>query len=413
MKNGQETMTQRLYYDDAYTLAFTADVTEHLMVGEQPAVILNHTYFYPAGGGQPHDTGTIEGIPVLDVFTRDSDHAVVHVLSQEINTAAGPIRAKIDRARRTDHMQQHTGQHILTQAFVQVAGAQTVGFHLSVDTVTIDLDRINISEIVLDQAESLANEVIYRNLKVTPQLVDPACAEGVRMRKMPGQLLTDGLRVVAIGDFDLTACGGTHVAATGEIGMIKIIRTERRGDKTRVEFCCGQRALNDYRRKNRVLLNTTAALNCGFWEVDQSAIRMQEQIKGLQRQHREATNRLLEVDASALLASASAEDGIRIIKAVVTDYDAEQARILARKLVESDGIIALVAVPDSEKATLLMGRSQNLPHDMNTPLKAALAALNGGRGGGRPDFVQGGGIPADTESLRAALDAAEAVLREG
>src|SRR5829696_1341544 len=159
----------RLYYDDAYTRDFTARIVERIEVDSHPAVILDQTYFYPTSGGQPNDTGLIGGVAVLDVMARKEDGAVVHVLAGEVEGET--VACALDWVRRFDHMQHHTGQHILSQAFVQVARASTVGFHLSTDSITIDLDQTNVSDDAVTAVETLANDVVWANRPVTARII--------------------------------------------------------------------------------------------------------------------------------------------------------------------------------------------------------------------------------------------------
>src|SRR5258706_5296458 len=228
-------MTVRRYYADSYTSAFTARVVEATRVGEHPAARLDETFFYPTSGGQPHDTGSLAGSRVLDVTVREHDGELLHLL--DAPAAPGPAESRIDWPRRFDHMQQHTGQHILSQAFVRVAEAPTIGFHLGVETVSIDLGIPALGDAGLADAEAMANDVVQRNAAIRAWF--PAAEEipALALRKTPD---VDGpLRVVAIGDFDLSACGGTHVASTGEIGLISALRTERLRSVARVEFISG------------------------------------------------------------------------------------------------------------------------------------------------------------------------------
>jgi alanyl-tRNA synthetase len=401
-------MTERLYYADAYTTEFTARVAERVVTGGRPAVVLDRTYFYAASGGQPADRGTIGGAAVEDVFAREGDAAVVHVLAREV--LQDEVACRVDWPRRFDHMQQHTGQHILTQAFVQVAGAQTVGFHLSDDTVTIDLDMPQLAPAVVTEVEDLANRVIYEDRPVMARLVDQNAADGVRVRMMPDHLLTEGLRVIEIEGFDQTACGGTHVARTGEIGLIKIIKVEKRGDGLRVEFCCGGRALRDYRTKHAIISQLAADLTCSYREVGDALERLQADLKDAQRALRAATARLIELEAEHLLANAAALGGARLVKAAFDERDPGEVRALASRLVEAPAVIALLGT-SGEKAQLFLARSADLPYDMNAALRQGLAVLGNARGGGRPDFAQGGGVPASSEQVQAALEAAGQVLR--
>ncbi len=396
----------RLYYDDAYTRKFSARIVERLTEGDHPAVILDQTYFYPTSGGQPNDLGTINGVPVIDVLARKEDGAVVHVLAAAVpDDAAACV---IDWTRRFDHMQHHTGQHILSQAFVQVAGASTVGFHLGVDSVTIDVDRTGIADDVAAAVEDLANDVVWADRPVLARIIQPDDAEGVRIRKLPEHILTGGLRVIDIDGFDVTACGGTHVARTGEIGLIKILKLEKRGDKTRVEFRCGGRALRDYREKNVIANQLAADLTCAPAEIPQAVTRLQDDFKEMQRAHKAANGQLLDYEAMRLAADAPETDGLRIVKLSFADRDFGDVRGLAARITQEPGRVALLATTGA-KAQFVFARSADLSLDMNALLKQTLALLPDGRGGGQPQMAQGGGS-ADEAQTKAALDAAERSL---
>jgi alanyl-tRNA synthetase len=341
------------------------------------------------------------------VFTREGDTAVVHVLANPVS--AEQVNCHIDWSRRFDHMQQHTGQHILSRAFVVVADTNTVGFHLGTDTLTIDLNRAVLDDNITAQVEDLANQMIYEDHPISVRLVNPEDAEGIRMRKLPEHLHTDGLRVIDIDGFDVTACGGTHVARTGEIGIIKILRLEKRGDKTRVEFRCGGRALTDYRAKNALIYQLTSALTCGMDEVPQAVQRLQDNLKAIQSALKSATQQLLDYESARLLAEAAEFNGGKLVKVAFADRDAGEIRLLASKLAQTPGVIALLGATD-ERANLVFARSSDLSTDMNALLKQALALIEGGRGGGQPTLAQGSGS-ASAEQLNAALDEAERLLK--
>ncbi len=398
----------RLYYNDAYTLEFSARVTERLTVDGHPALILDQTYFYPSSGGQPNDLGAIDGVPVIDVIARQEDGEVVHVLDGVVDGET--VTGVIDRARRVDHMQHHTGQHILSQAFVQVAAASTVGFHLSVESVTIDLDRVNLSDETVAAVEDLANEVVLADRPVTARIVQPDDAEGVRIRKLPEHLLTGGLRIIDVDGFDVTACGGTHVARTGEIGLIKVVRLEKRGDKTRVEFRCGGRALRDYREKNAIVNQLTADFTCALPEIIGATARLREDVKAAQRALKSATGTLLDYEAARLSAEAPEQNGMRIVKLNFPDRDFGDLRGLASRITQEPGRVALLSV-SGEKAQMVFARSADLSADMNVLLKRVLPLLNGGRGGGQGQMAQGGGS-GDAVQVELALDEAERALLE-
>ncbi len=396
----------RLYYDDAYTRQFTARIVERLTLADHPAVILDRSYFYPTSGGQPNDSGTLGGAAVLDVQARKEDGAVVHVLESEI--ASDEVEGVVDWARRFDHMQHHTGQHILSQAFVQTAAASTVGFHMGSDSITIDLDQASIRAELVAAVESLANEVVWADRPVTARIIQPDDTEGVRIRKLPEHLLTGGLRIIDIDGFDVTACGGTHVRRTGEIGLIKILKLEKRGDKTRVEFRCGGRALADYREKNAIANQLSADLTCAFAEIPQAVGRLQEDIKAAQRSLKSANSLLLEAEAERLAAQAPLQNGVQIVKLNFPGRDFADLRALATSIVQRPGMIALLST-SGEKPQLVFARSADLPNDMNALLKQTLTLLANGRGGGTAQMAQGGGS-GDEAQISEALNAAERSL---
>ncbi|MFQ3565546.1 MAG: alanine--tRNA ligase-related protein [Aggregatilineales bacterium] len=407
-------MTYRRYYEDAYTHTFSARITaiEPFDNGKKTAVILDHTFFYPTGGGQPHDVGQIEDSAVLEVASTDDDEAILHI----IETAPANwqpnmlVRCRVDWLRRFDHMQQHTGQHILSQAFIQAAGANTIGFHLSDDTVTIDLDRPALDPDSLAAAEALANQIVQENRAVIAKIARPEDIGLIRSRRPPDSIPKGGLRLIEIVGFDTTACGGTHVKHTGEIGLIKIVRVEKRGEKTRIEFCCGQRALRDYQLKHQIAARLSAMLTCGITELPAAVERMQQSQREALRAAKTAASRVLDLEVEAYVNKLQTQRMPRVIKEVFTDRSPDEVRQLALRLVELGGTIALFAVL-GERTSFIFTRSADLAHvDMNALLKAQLASLHEGRGGGSAALAQGVAL-ADAEQISAALSAAEAEAR--
>lgn len=399
-------MTERLYYDDAYTTHFSSHVIERLSVGGRPAVILDRTYFYPTSGGQPADQGEINGVAVVDVFLREEDGAIVHLLAS--NVQADQVDCQIDWVRRFDHMQHHTGQHILSQAFVQTAHARTIGFHLSADSVTIDLDKPSLPPEVVEQAEDLANQIVYQNRPVRARFLAAGEEHQIEIRKLP-EHLPERLRVVEVEGFDATACGGTHVSHTGEIGLIKVLKAERRGEETRIEFRCGWRALHDYRAKNALANQLAADLTVGYWEVGEAVARLKAELKAARQALNAAQERLLDEEASRLLQTASRHGEVVIVRAAFAGRETGELRALASRLIQSPGVLALVGT-SGDKAHLILARSADLPYDMAAALKQALAVLGSDRGGGRPDFAQGGGVSASLDQVASALAHAEQTL---
>ncbi len=398
-------MTVRLYYSDSYTRAFSARIAARLTAQDRPTVVLDQTHFYPTSGGQPFDRGRINGVPVVDVTARESDGAILHVLDAE---ATGErAECEIDWARRFDHMQQHTGQHILSQAFVLAARAETVSFHLGAEGVSIDLDALKLAPADLDRAEDLANEIVQRNVEVRAWFPTEDELGSLTLRRDPK--IQGPIRVVAIGDFDLTACGGTHVARTGEISLIKIIGLGKAGKDTRVEFRCGARARRDYHLKSAVLSQLAADFSVGVGEVDQSIARLKAEHQELRRALNAARAQLLDHEAAELAAAAETRNGLRLVRRAWPDRDPAELRGLSERLVKHPGVVALLGTAGS-KAHLVFARAADVDKDMAALLKIALAVLGPARGGGSPQLAQGGGVSAEVEGVEGALRRAESEM---
>ena len=390
----------RLYYAEANLREFDARVIERLTWNGRPAVVLERTAFYPTSGGQPHDTGTLNGVEVVDAVEREADGAVVHVLAGELQGDA--VHGEINWVRRFDHMQQHTGQHVLSQAFTTALGADTVGFHLGAEVSTVDLNRAPLSEEQIDRAEALANEVVFDDRPVDARFVDREELAALPLRKPPQ--VTGPIRIVEVAGFDWSPCGGTHCRRTGEIGVIKVVRVERRGAETRVHFLCGRRALADYRRKNHLVLDLAARFSVGDWELAGAVERLSEEARANRKQAQALQGQLLDYEAVALIAGAETLAGARVVRRVYADRTVDEIRHLAQRLTAGPGVIALLGLGSTgEKAQFVFACSADVPHDMNALLRAACQAVGGG-GGGRPNFAQGGGP--DGTRAEEALDVA-------
>lgn len=399
-------MTVRCYYQDAYTESFEAVVVERLRHNDQLALVLDQTYFYPISGGQPADFGTINGKPVLDVFIREDDGAIIHVVNGEIWT--DEIQGEIAWERRFDHMQQHSGQHILSQAFIRVAGAQTVGFHLSENSLTIDLNRGDLAPDEVEAAETLANQIVWEDRPIRIQMVPLRNAGEMNLRKLP-EVDGESIRLVEIESFDRTACGGTHVARTGGVGLIKIVKLEPGGDQLRVEFVCGRRALIDYRRKNRIVTRLAHEFTTGYWEVEQSVAKLREELKHVQRQYKQQRVEMMRLVGNELLTKAVEKQGKRIVTVAFDDKDPDDLKLLANQLAGHPDVVALLGLC-GEKARLVFARHEIGPGAMDDLLKSALQVLGNGAGGGAATFAQGGGPPATLERVQKALARAERLL---
>jgi len=401
-------MTRRLYLSDPYRTGFEAYAIEALTWDGHPAVVLDQTAFYPESGGQPADRGRLGGAEVVDVVEREAGGAVVHVLSQEVSGADGVLKGTVDWRRRFDHMQQHTGQHILSAAMEKALGAGTVGFHLGGSASTIDLDVTGLTMEDVRPAEVLANEVVWDDRRIDIRLTD---ADGLAELQVEPPPKVDGpIRLLVIPGpsgatevpYDVNPCGGTHVARSGEIGMIKIVGLERRGDETRVTFLCGQRALHDYQEKDSVLSALTGLLTVGYWELDEAVARLQGENRELLRTERELRQRLLELEAEGLLGTAQVRGRYRAVGRVWQGRSPEELRALARKLADHAGVVALL-FSVADQTHFCFSRAEELDLNVNDLLQEACRRLDG-KGGGRPQVAQGSGPAAEGSRVEGVLD---------
>lgn len=402
-------MTERLYYADSYLRRFEAWVTETASWHHQSAVVLSHSAFYPTGGGQPHDTGRLQGVPVLDVVEREADKAVVHILAEALpdQVPNSLVVGELDWSRRFDHMQQHTGQHILSQSAERLLDAATVGFHLGEQVSTVDLDCVSLDTEQLDRLEEETNRLVFENRSVVARFVDREELVHLPLRKPPK---VDGpIRMVEIEGFDWSPCGGTHVRATGEVGLIKILRTERRGSETRLEFVCGHRALTDYRIKNRLLLGLAGHLSVGYWELGEAVRRLEEEARTQRKAAQTAQDQLLGLEAQLLVLQAQPWGACSLVSRVFQDRKVEDVRHLARRMAEQHNCVALLGLA-GEKGHLIFAAPPGSGYDLRPILRQACVAIGGG-GGGHPHLAQGGGPAGELTSVQKALDVAVRMMR--
>ena len=373
-------MTQRLYYDDAYLRAFDARVAEVSADGLR--VYLDRTAFYPTSGGQPHDTGELAGVRVVDVV--DEDDRIAHVLADPAPLAAGArVEGRIDWERRFDHMQQHTGQHLLSAVFVELYGLETVSVHFGAESSTLDLAADALSAEQLEAAEARANALVWENRAVTVSYEHAAEAAG--LRKRPER--EGPLRIVSIDGVDRSACGGTHVRGTAEIGPVLIRGVERVRGNARVAFVCGGRALRRAREDHALLARLALDFSARPKEVPALAAALRERERELRAALRRAEEELAGFRARALYEQTSpGEDGVRRVVERRPAGGLEELRALAHAFIALPKAV-LVAVVD-EPPTLLFAASEDAGINAGAALKAALAEA-GGRGGGSPRVAQG------------------------
>ena len=387
-------MTRRLYYTDPTSRTFDATVIRALEYEGRPAVILDQTAFYPTSGGQPFDVGRLAAVDVLD--TVDAEDDVMHVVSGPL--AEGTVvHGEIDWRRRFDHMQQHTGQHVLSAAFDRVFDNRTVSFHMGTDMSTIDLAREASAE-EIERAVDQANRVVWDDRPVAIRFVSADEASRLPLRKEPVRGGT--LRLIEIPDFDLSACGGTHVSRTGQIGLIAVTASERFKGGTRLTFVCGGRALRALRSYRDAVTGSVRVLSVLPAELPSAVERLQAEGK----ESRKAIGRLQESlavhEAARLLSTASLINGFRTVIQVVDGWDAQGLKAIATTLSASAGVVA-VLISASAPAFVVVARSRDAAVDANKTLRQLIERF-GGRGGGKPELAQGGGLNAPAPEIAAA-----------
>lgn len=383
--------TTRLDYDDAYCTDFTATLVGITTLDGRPTAQLDQSYFYPTSGGQPHDTGLLGDRRVVDVVV-DEEGVVHHLLdaAPSTNVIGQPIRGLIDWARRYDHMQQHTAQHLLSQVFHRLCGYDTLSVHFGDTVSTVDLDAKKLTAVEMIAIEDEVNRQIYANLPVRTYFVRDDELDRVPLRKRPA--VSGKIRIVEIEQYDYSACGGTHVRATGELGMVRLIRQERSRGHVRVTFLCGGRALRHYREATTLLNDAAAQFSTDPAQVPALIARSQAQLKALQRRVDDLTAQSLAYEADQLYATAQEVAGHRVIAQMMADKDAGALKSLANLLQAKPNAISLLVCPAGEKLTVIFARGADVVTPMGDLLRTVLGECGGG-GGGRPEFAQGGGVP--------------------
>ncbi len=396
-------MTQRLYYDDSYLCEFAAKIVRTEETAKGFEIVLDQTAFYPTSGGQLHDLGVIANSPVEDVFEREEE--IVHRLS--IAVPASTLHCQVDWARRFDHMQQHTGQHVLSQAFVRTAKLNTVGFHMGTDYATVDLDSETVSTQQLHEAEKLANEVVFDNRPIGVRVVPPERVPELALRKESQRI--GPLRIVEVLDFDVSACGGTHVRQTGEIGSIVIRKVERVNRKARVEFVCGKRALTAHQRDLELLHAISRQLSVGPAEAPARVEKQIQESRELRRVLLVKNRTLASLLAKELYLQAASGSGLVVVKQLFEGEEIEFLRMLIHGLLAQGPCVVLLGSA-GEQASLLFALSESLQGDLRRILPECCLLIEGKGGGGRT-LVQAGGK--NSSRLEAALDLAEREIRKG
>ena len=382
--------TDRGYATNAYQTDFEARVIDTKIIHDHQGVFLDRTFFYPTGGGQPHDTGTLQGMRVIDVIEKDD--AVIHVINGKITT--GKVTGKVDWKRRFDHMQQHTGQHVLSQAFVLVMGAETTGFHLGEEVTTIDLATSGLTWEAIHRVEDEANRVVFQNLPVRIHEATKETLSQFPLRKPP---VVDGnIRILEVDHYDWSACCGTHVKSTGEIGLIKVVRFEKYKNGSRVTFLCGYRTLKAMQQKTEILETVSRRLTFAETDLLQGIERLLDQQKRLKKLEKQ-----LRVYEAAERASRARKIGELLFHHdFFTNRDIKSVQILCKQMTGNPKTICLFGIK-ADRATIILGQSEKGPLNLKS-LSSKISELLKGKGGGNSRQIQVSG--AETSRLATAME---------
>ena len=375
--------TERLYDDDPYLTEFRAEVIEILPYGDKYGIVLDRTAFYPAGGGQPWDTGYLNDEKVSEVIEKYGK--LLHIVDNKLLSTE--VKGSVNWARRFDFMQQHTGQHILSACFEKLLNGSTDSFHMGKDIVSIEINIDNFSIDDAERIENMANDIIYSNLPVITRIVNGEEINSLPLRKMPK--VTENIRIVEVKEIDYSPCGGTHVRATGEVGMIKIKSWEKCKGGIRFTFVCGSRALKDYGMYNSIIRTLCEKLSVRDSEIIEAIDKLLFDLRNTEKQLSASTQELMRIEADNIIKEYPVVSGIRLISRVFDNRSINDVKLLAQYLTKVPGTVALLACKN-ENAQAIFSRSEDVNMDMNTLFKAVLPLIDG-KGGGNSRTAQGGG----------------------
>lgn len=384
-------MTVKSYTSDAYTSEFQSVVMEVTKRDGHHAIVLDHTFFYPEGGGQPTDKGYINALSIFDVQIEDD--IIYHMTDDSIDqlTSGQKVDCVIDFRRRLALMQQHTGQHILSSCAEKLFDANTIGFHIGDDYVTVDLDK-KLGADDIERLEKHANDIVYKNLEVKAHYPNQEALLAMPLRKQPK--VTENIRVIEVDGIDFSPCGGTHLKRTSEVGIIKIKRFENYKSGIRIEFCCGYFALETFRKRNE----TVNQLMRLFSVKDDEIVSFCEQLLENQKHDRtliqQLKTQLYRSQVDHLIESyddESINQDIKVITLIEPDTSMVDLRLKTAMIAEHDNFIVFAAAKEADKTHFVLSRSQNLSSefDMGALFKAYVVSY-GIKGGGNPMVAQGG-----------------------
>lgn len=395
-------MTERLYYDNAYLTEFDGIVEKVSERDGKRIAALNRSAFYPTSGGQPFDTGTLNGARVTDVFV-DADGEVWHEIDGELSVG-DRVHGKIDWARRFDHMQQHGGEHMIAGAVYALTGGMTIGLHLGAETSSIDVEfadgTTHADDALIRQIEDYVNIRIQQDHPVRCWFPDADELARLPLRKAP--TVKEHVRIVAMGDFEMVACGGTHPSSTGQIGLVKIVSAAPARGKLRLTFVCGMRAYRDYRANYDAAWAAANALSTRPEKLAETVLSLQNRLKEAEHALNALRREKILSDAHSWVERATHTQGGHLLITEHVDGDMAALKDAASAIIREPNRIALLAAGTGEKCSLLFARSDDVDIHMGKLLADAVKPL-GGKGGGRPDFAQGSGPIAALEAAKKML----------
>lgn len=373
-------MTKKLYYENAYLTEWETNIVETIEKEDGYYVILEETAFYPHGGGQPCDTGSIQGISVIDVLNED-DQVLHKVASLKSIPQEGTVTCKVDWNQRFDHMQQHSGQHLLSAVCLDLYKAMTLSFHLGIDYCTIDVEVAELSTSQLESLEREVNRRIYQNHRILSYWVNEEEVKTLNLVKQPK--VTKDIRIVEIEDVEYNACGGTHVSSTGEIGMIKLLKAEKHKGNTRIYFKAGYRALEEFNDSQRILGALSAKFKTGKHEIMDRIEKWELEQKQLQAELAILKEQNDEYVAAQML---DGQEG-NLIAHIFEDKTLKDLQNLASKITSQSDAFVLLATAAENKVVL--AQNNNSGQSCGAFFKEHLGNFNG-KGGGSNILAQAG-----------------------
>ncbi len=394
-------MTKRLYHDDPYMDRFEATVLRVEQGDNGLEIILDQTAFFPEAGGQPSDMGQLNGSDIV-IVREDEREEIVHTVASGQFKVGEEVEGIIDINRRLENMRRHTGQHILSRAFIKTADVDTISAnHGEVGTIELSIEELTDQQ--LDRAERLANEIVMKNLSITPKFYDESEIKNLPLRKIPDR--EGAFRIVHIGDYDVNACGGTHCRRTGEVGPIKIIGTEKLRGHFRISFLCGSAALDDYREKHRVLTSVATSLTCHFTDLPEKVSRLTGDNQELRRVIAHQNKQLFEYELAGMIEQAPAYGVIKLLTRRFSSDDFNQVKDMA--LMAANKVKAVAVFSDNSRLIIACSEGTNIKAN---DLAREFMDRFGGKGGGGPVLAQVGNI--DENRMDKFLDDFEKVIEE-